>query len=170
MIDPAPLFAVQTSFEVLLLECEVPVASSVRVPWSEAGLEARVVRGQKMRTKDRLFDEVAAALQFPSYFGENWDALDECLADLEWLPTAFGYVLVVTDAVEVLADAPALLSTFVSCLGYASREWTCTSEMGVGADRPPTPFHVVLQATPRDAAAVAERWAAAGAAVVPFPS
>src|SRR5579885_3011720 len=61
----------------------------------------RVLRGQKMRTAESLFDEVSAALQFPPYFGENWDALEECLADLEWLHTR-DCVLVILNAANVL--------------------------------------------------------------------
>ena len=67
---------------------------------------ARVVRGAKCKHGPGLFDEFAAAWQFPPYFGENWDAFDECLADLEWLP-ASAYVLFVTDAVEILDDESA---------------------------------------------------------------
>ena len=48
-------------------------------------LTVRTVRGRKIRTVGRLFDEMAAALQFPYYFGENWPAFDECLADIDWL-------------------------------------------------------------------------------------
>ncbi len=59
--------------------------------WSLARIDGRQVvvrflRGQKMQTAPQLFDEFAAALQFPYYFGENWNALLECLTDLEWLP------------------------------------------------------------------------------------
>lgn len=54
--------------------------------WADTGLTVRTVRGSKMLTEDQLFTEVSAALQFPYYFGENWPAFDECLADLEWLP------------------------------------------------------------------------------------
>jgi hypothetical protein len=40
---------------------------------------------------------IAKAFRFPDYFGENWDALDECLRDLDWLP-APGYVFFVKRA------------------------------------------------------------------------
>jgi RNAse (barnase) inhibitor barstar len=37
-------------------------------------------------TKDSLMDALAAVLSFPDYFGRNWDALEECIRDLSWLP------------------------------------------------------------------------------------
>lgn len=33
-----------------------------------------------------LLHLLAAELRFPGYFGGNFDALDECLRDLAWLP------------------------------------------------------------------------------------
>jgi RNAse (barnase) inhibitor barstar len=38
--------------------------------------------GSRIRSPSEFFDAVAAALDFPSYFGRNWDALDECLDDI----------------------------------------------------------------------------------------
>jgi hypothetical protein len=58
------------------------------------------VRGSKLRLakipyaeKQRLLKNIAAALDFPDWFGENWDALEDCLTDLSW-DDAAGHVLV----------------------------------------------------------------------------
>ena len=39
-----------------------------------------------VRSKEKLFGLLSKALRFPNYFGGNWDALEECLRDLSWLP------------------------------------------------------------------------------------
>lgn len=40
-----------------------------------------------------LFASMARALEFPAWFGANWDALEDCLGDLSWRPGE-GHVLV----------------------------------------------------------------------------
>src|SRR5258708_1803858 len=83
----------------------------------------RLVRGRQMRTVSGLFNEFAASFQFPCYFGENWSAFDECLADLEWLP-AVGYVLVVVNAPDVLCEEPTdEFATFTRICKTISDEW-----------------------------------------------
>lgn len=42
----------------------------------------RLLRGHKCETDAALFDEFAAGLQFPYYFGQNWSAFDECCRDI----------------------------------------------------------------------------------------
>jgi hypothetical protein len=118
----------------------------------------RVIRGPKARTTPALFDETAAALQFPPYFGENWDALHDCLTDLEWL-AADGYVLLFTDAPRLLEAAPPLESErLVLVLQGAAGSWNAPE-----GGRPPRPFHAVFHAAPGQAAALRTRWQAAGA-------
>ena len=46
---------------------------------------------------------IARALQFPDWFGGNWDALEDCLADLSWRP-AGGQVLIFRNWQELPAD------------------------------------------------------------------
>lgn len=102
----------------------------------------RAVRGRKARTLDRLFDEFAAALQFPYYFGENWAAFRDCISDLDWLPFKPGVVVVVYGADEVLADAhPADMTTLVQTLATASEEFAEAVKEGEwwGCDPVPSP-------------------------------
>ena len=110
----------------------------------------RILRGGKMSTLPGFYDEVAAALQFPYYFGENLNALDECLRDLEWLP-ADRYVLVVRDAAHVLPDNEAF-GAWIEILAGARESW--------GAHR----FNIVMHATPDDASRLRQRLATAQAA------
>ena len=37
-----------------------------------------------VEAKENLFDSLSRALDFPSWFGRNWDALEDVLADLSW--------------------------------------------------------------------------------------
>jgi RNAse (barnase) inhibitor barstar len=48
---------------------------------------------QGIADKTALLRTIAAALGFPDWFGENWDALEDCLTDLSWRE-AQGHVLV----------------------------------------------------------------------------
>lgn len=48
--------------------------------------------------KAALLRRFATALDFPPWFGHNWDALDDCLTDLDWLPAGMAYVLCLSAA------------------------------------------------------------------------
>ena len=47
--------------------------------------------------KQVLLKNIAAALDFPDWFGANWDALEDCLGDLSWTRAA-GHVLLFSEA------------------------------------------------------------------------
>lgn len=50
------------------------------------GFALCIIQGKKCGQVSDLLTEFARALDFPDYFGHNWDALEECLADFDWLP------------------------------------------------------------------------------------
>lgn len=127
----------------------------------ESGV-VRFIRGKKLRTEQGLFDELSAALQFPYYFGENWDALTECINDLEWLP-AKAYLLVITDALLVLTEEPASeLATFARVLKRTCTEWRTGRIQGQPWDTPPTPFSVLLHCLPGQEEELSRRFGEAG--------
>jgi RNAse (barnase) inhibitor barstar len=72
--------------------------------------------------KDELLARFAAAFEFPAWFGGNWDALADCLDDLEWLPGP-GHVLLVEHTAELQAKAPETLATALEILAESSHAW-----------------------------------------------
>lgn len=127
--------------------------------WNDCGLTVRIVRGDKMRTVDSLFNEISAAFQFPLYFGENWEALNECLADLDWLPKSRGYVLGITRPLDLLVDADRdQLLTFSKVLRYTKDDWARPIHRGDWHDRPAKPFHVVMLCEESQTEAIAGIW------------
>ena len=85
------------------------------------GMMARVVRGQRCVSKERTLQEWAAALQFPSYFGNTWDAFEDCVNDLEWLD-AGRIVVIVTRSDEMLLRSPKDFATLLDILVAAEKE------------------------------------------------
>lgn len=72
--------------------------------------------------KATLLARFAAALQFPDWFGHNWDALADCITDLSWLP-AHEYRIAITNAAALRAAAPETLDTLLEILAEAGEFW-----------------------------------------------
>lgn len=56
-----------------------------------------------VRDKAEFLAALAQALDFPDWFGDNWDALKDCLTDLTWRK-ARGYIIVL-ERCEAFAQA-----------------------------------------------------------------
>jgi hypothetical protein len=69
--------------------------------------------------KAALMERVARALEFPQWFGGNWDALEDCLADLSWTK-AEGHVLLVEGTARLPRDD---LGILIDVLRSAAAWW-----------------------------------------------
>jgi len=66
----------------------------------DGDLEIARIDLQGAAEKGALLDRISAALRFPAWFGRNWDALEDCLADLSW-SEARGHVLLFERAAQL---------------------------------------------------------------------
>lgn len=119
----------------------------------------RVMRGRHSETSEDVFREWSAALQFPYYFGHNWDAFDECITDLQWLPGSC-YVLVVTQLDQVMPEFADDFKIFVDVPKNANEEWKIPNRYTV--NEPTAPFTVLFHAEPDKADVTLARLRAAG--------
>lgn len=100
-----------------------------------AGLSAFTIDLNGCADKAGLMARLARALEFPDWFGHNWDALADCLGDLSWL-AAEGYLIVLAHSRQLRAADPSSWETLLEILAEAAGLWR---EQG-------TPFHVFLTA------------------------
>lgn len=70
-----------------LYRCSSRVRSAAITRLAEAhGWRIYRLEGRGIGGKADLLTRSAEALRFPSYFGHNWDAFEECLNDMSWAP------------------------------------------------------------------------------------
>lgn len=100
-----------------------PVApSKLNALAKKAGFAFFHIDGANVARKEQLLNHFAVALHFPGEFGHNWDALEECLTDLEWIDGE-GYVIYYDHIDELLAAHPDQFETFVEIVRDAVGSW-----------------------------------------------
>lgn len=101
-----------------------------------------VLEGEKCKSVASLFKEFNEKFFFPDYFGFNFDALDECLNDLEWLE-AKKYLVFIRDIDKVLSADLGAFNDFIMIMEKTVKEWNQGRHYGAQYT-PPTPFNVVF--------------------------
>jgi hypothetical protein len=99
----------------------------------ERGFFVAAIDGGSVNSDTALFHVLGQAFNFPDYFGENWDAFEECIRDLEWVPAA-GYICVVRDTETFFRVAPRTAGMLLEIWAHASVKWS----------KEQTPFHLIL--------------------------
>ena len=92
-----------------------PLADAVR----GSGLDFARVGMQGVSGKPALMKALRARLRLPAWFGENWDALEDCLTDLSWRE-AEGHVIAF-EACETLPRED--LDVLIQVLDAAADFW-----------------------------------------------
>jgi RNAse (barnase) inhibitor barstar len=87
-----------------------------------AGLASFHIDGKSISRKEQLLNAAATALHFPKDFGHNWDALEECLTDMEWAD-AEGYVIFYDHVDGFMQSHPDQFETFVEICRDAVASW-----------------------------------------------
>lgn len=84
------------------------------------------IRGDDISTKQEFLDEAKATMNFP-YFGNNWDALLDCLRDLSWHP-AKGYILLYDNFHIFQKNSPEDFAVALEVFNDATVSWKEASD------------------------------------------
>jgi hypothetical protein len=111
-------------------------AAAILEALTEHGWRTFYLDGSQIRDKAGFLAATAAALDFPTYFGHNWDAFEEMVNDLSWAP-APGYVLLYDEAGEFACADPERWAVALDILTETARQWAAAGK----------PFYVLLRHT-----------------------
>jgi RNAse (barnase) inhibitor barstar len=98
------------------------VSSQLRASLESAAVAVFDLDGGSIRSKDDLLRAIAVAMQFPEYFGMNWDAVVDCLRDLADRMPAEGHVLFVHAADRLWQTGLPWMGEFVEVWLTAAEE------------------------------------------------
>jgi RNAse (barnase) inhibitor barstar len=76
----------------------------------------------RLASKTGLLGRTARTLRFPEWFGNNWDALYDCLTDLSWLD-GNGWVLIFENAKGFAERKSRLFENAIEVFQAASDYW-----------------------------------------------
>lgn len=88
----------------------------------ENGFMFFLLTGTQIRDKGDFLSRAAAALKFPDYFGNNWDAFEDCLTDMSWHESP-GFVLLFEDFQGFAENSPDDFQTALEILKDSASFW-----------------------------------------------
>lgn len=105
-----------------------------------------LIESERCVTRPKLFSAISESFKFPDYFGHNWDAVDECLSDLEWLQKP-QWILLFKDADQLLKKEKIKeFAILIELLNDVSKEWASPQDYGLNHTLSCKPFHLIFQA------------------------
>jgi len=132
----------------------------------DSEMVVRSVNGAKCSTHESLFKEWASVLDFPGYFGHNWDAFHDCMTDMSWLPGS-SYTVVVSDFDKVLPGTELNYKLFLESLEDSAKAGVRTVGWPPGVSERPGRLTFVFHVEESNVVAVDSRLSDTGVSV-PF--
>jgi len=87
---------------------------------SQAGLDFKpALDGHDLLDKQAFLAAIGRVFNFPEYYGENWDALEECLSDMSWHTGPIALLIDHADAIPA-----SVMSTFLDIFTSTAEYWT----------------------------------------------
>ena len=108
-----------------LPENDSAVIGKITSGLKQQGIQIFYLDGREVCDKRSFLSKIATVMKFPDYFGHNWDALDECITDLDWCP-AERYVLIYDQSEIFSKAAPTEWETAYDILRSAVAYWQDT--------------------------------------------
>jgi len=125
-------------------------------------ISVHVVDSRECTTSKGLFGVLSKTFEFPDYFGFNWNALDECLSDLEWLQSYSGWLLVFMNSEYLLInESVQILETLFDVLNTIGNEWSEPRDIGLQHAEIARSFHSVFHVDHKSYQACLDRFAKA---------
>lgn len=121
-MTPGTLPAATTLRHVHVAPLSSDAVEGIRALAGSLGFDCVNVDLDGCEDKAEFLDRVSRALEFPAWFGGNWDALFDCLADLGWRP-APGYVVVLGHASGLREAQPEVFDTALTLMDDAAAAW-----------------------------------------------
>jgi RNAse (barnase) inhibitor barstar len=78
--------------------------------------------GADIQGKEQFLNHAAAVLSFPDYFGNNWDAFEDCLTDMSWHETD-GFVILYDHFEAFARHAPDQFKIALGILRDSTKFW-----------------------------------------------
>lgn len=78
--------------------------------------------GREITDKASFMRASRAAMEFPGYAGQNWDAFEELVNDLSWAP-AQGYVVLIDNAAAFELGQPKVWATAMDIFEESAKSW-----------------------------------------------
>ena len=91
-----------------------------------SGIEQKIITmdGAKIKNESDLYEVMSEALNFPDYYGKNYNATIDCLRDMNiWMESETGWILIVENAKQLAQADFMTMGDLIRIWTFCAQEW-----------------------------------------------